>query len=154
MDRKFLEEKGLEKEAIEKIMAEHGKTIQAVKPAEDYEELKSARETLEKRTKDLEERLTATHEKYAEVDKVLAEKDNQLKSFETTNLKYRIASQIGIPLELAGRIQGDTEEAMKEDAEKLVGFMAKTEKAPLKPTEKTIVDKETQAYASMLENLN
>jgi len=54
MNRKFLEELGLEKETIDQVMAEHGKAIQAVKPADDYEELKEANATLEQQVQEMQ----------------------------------------------------------------------------------------------------
>ena len=60
MNREFLEKLGLEKEVIDQIMKEHGLTIQKVKP-EDYDEIKSAKEKLEKQVKDLNVTLTATN---------------------------------------------------------------------------------------------
>ena len=51
MNREFLESLGLEKEAIDKVMAEHGKAVQAVKPAEGHEQLKEELATLQKTTR-------------------------------------------------------------------------------------------------------
>lgn len=154
MNRKFLEELGLEKETIEKVMAEHGKAIQEVKPAEDIEELKSEKAALEKKVGDLETTLNATTEKYADVDTTLAEKDKLLKDVETKNMKFRIANQAGIPMDLAERLSGETEDEIKADAEKLSGFISKKNPLPLKPTEPEATDKTEQAYAKMLEELD
>ena len=153
MNRKFLEELGLEKEVIDQVMAEHGKTIQSVKP-DDYEELKSAKATLEQQLEELNGTLTATNEKYASVDETLQEKDRLIKDYETTNLKYRIANQAGIPMDIASRLAGETEEEIKADAEKLAGFVNKKQPLPLKGTEPPKVDEKEQAYTKILENLN
>ena len=51
MNRKFLEELGLENEAIEKIMKEHGKTIN------DYKEKAEQAETLESQIEDYKEQI-------------------------------------------------------------------------------------------------
>ena len=52
MNREFLESLGLEKEAIVKVMAEHGKAVQAVKPAEGHVQLKEELATLQKQLDD------------------------------------------------------------------------------------------------------
>lgn len=154
MNRKFLEELGLEKEVIDKVMAEHGKAIQDAKPAEDYEELLNTKATLEKQVSDLESTLTATTEKYADIDTTLAEKDKLLKDVETKNMKFRIANQAGIPMDLAERLSGETEDEIKADAEKLSEFVNKKQVPPLKPTEAEATDPTEQAYGNMIENLN
>lgn len=157
MDRNFLEELGLEKEVIDSIMKKHGKAIQAVKPAEDIEksleDLKNEKVALEKQVEELNGTLTSTTEKYADVDQTLVEKEKIITDYETKNLKYRIANQAGLPLDLAERLAGETEGEIKADAEKLSGFVSKPPVLPLKPTEPDIVDVEDQAYSSMLENL-
>lgn len=153
MNRRFLEELGLEKEAIDKVMTEHGKAIQEVKPADDYEELKKEKAALEKKVSDLEGTLTATNEKYADVDTTLAEKDKLLKNYETTNLKFKIANQAGIPLDLAERLSGETEDEIKADAEKLSEFVNKKPTLPLKSYEEPTEDDSTLALKQTLNEL-
>lgn len=150
MDRKFLESLGLEKEAIDKVMAEHGKTIQAAKPT-DYDDLKSAKETLEKQVEELNGSLTATNDKYTQQETTLGDLQKQVKSYEVDTLKTRIASQAGLPLDLAGRLSGETEDEIKADAEKFASFVGKPTPLPLKPTEQT--NDKTSPYKNMLENL-
>lgn len=79
MNREFLEEIGIEKEQVDKIMKEHGKAIQSVK--NEDEEAKTTIDTLEKQleernsdlkklreaaegNEDLEEQLQSMNEKY------------------------------------------------------------------------------------------
>jgi len=134
MDRKFLESLGLEKEAIDKVMAEHGKTIQAAKPT-DYDDLKSTKETLEKQVEELNGTLTATNDKYTQQESTLGDLQKQVKGYEVDTLKNRIASQVGLPLNLAGRLTGTTEDELKADAENFASFVSKPSPLPLKPTE-------------------
>lgn len=152
MDRKFLEGLGLEKEAIDSIMKEHGKSVQAAKPA-DYDDLKSAKENLEKQIEELNGTLQSTNEKYAGQDATLEKLQSQVKEYETKNLKYRIANQAGLPLDLAGRLTGETEDEIKADAEALAAFVSKTDPLPLKSTEPETSD-ELAPYKNMLENLD
>lgn len=154
MDRKFLEELGLEKEAIEKVMAEHGKAIQSVKPADDYEELKKTKATLEKQVTDLQKDLATKESEYSTVGTTLEELKNEVETYKVKDLKTSIAIQAGIPIDLAGRLTGETEEELKADAEKLSGFISKKNPLPLKPTEPEVTDKTEQAYAKMLDDLD
>lgn len=150
MNRDFLEKLGLEKEVIDKVMAEHGKTIQEVKP-KDYDEIKSAKEKLEKQVNDLNGTLTATNEKYANYDKNIDELNGKIKDYEIKNLKFRVANENGIPLELASKLTGETEEDLKKDAETLSSFIRKPT-LPLKHTEPKVDDKDAP-YKEILSNL-
>jgi predicted metal-binding transcription factor (methanogenesis marker protein 9) len=130
MTREFLENLGLEKEVIDQIMKEHGKAIQSAKP-QDYDDLKEANEKLKKQLGELE----GTIEEYKGYKDQLAEKDSIIKDYELKNLKYRIAVEAGIPLELAGRLSGESEQDIKKDAETLASYFSQKQPLPLKYTE-------------------
>src|SRR5690625_544974 len=148
MNRKFLEELGLEKEAIDKVMAEHGKAIQAVKP-DDYDELKEANATFEQQLNDLQNTINTQKEALGSVDDLKKE----VETYKLKDLKTSVAIQAGIPLELAGRLSGSTEEEIKADAESLAGLVNTKQPLPLKHTEPPKADAEESAYANMLEKL-
>src|SRR5690625_3096290 len=131
MNREFLEGLGLEKEVIESIMKEHGKAIQAVKPADDYEELKSTNESLQGQLQQLQETLDAKETELNGVEDIKQE----LKKYKLKNLKTSIAVEAGIPLELASRLSGETEDEIKADAENLAEFVNKKTPLPLKRSE-------------------
>ena len=147
MNREFLEKLGLEKEVIDKVMAEHGKTIQEIKP-KDYDDIKIENKTLKDTVTTLENSL----KEFEGYEDKLTEKDNKIKEYELKNLKYRIANENGIPLELASKLTGETEEDLKKDAETLSSFITKKQTLPLRTTEPQ-VDDETAPYKEMLDNL-
>ena len=147
MNREFLEKLGLEKEVIDSIMKEHGKTIQSVKP-DDYDDIKANNKTLKDTVATLENSL----KDFEGFEGKLAEKDYLIKDYEIKNLKYRIANENGIPLELASKLSGETEEDLKKDAETLSSFITKKQTLPLRTTEPK-VDDETAPYKEMLDNL-
>jgi predicted transposase YdaD len=130
MTREFLENLGLEKEVIDQIMKEHGKAIQSAKP-QDYGEIKEENEQLKQRIGELE----GTVEELKGYKDQLTEKDNLIKEYELKNVKYRIAVEAGIPLELANRLTGESEDELKRDAEMLSSFIARKQTLPLKDTE-------------------
>jgi hypothetical protein len=147
MNREFLEKLGLEKEVIDKVMAEHGKTIQEIKP-KDYDDIKTENKTLKDTVTTLENSL----KDFEGFEDKLTEKDNLIKEYEIKNLKYRIANENGIPLELASKLSGETEEDLKKDAETLSSFITKKQTLPLRTTE-TKVDDEMAPYKEMIDNL-
>ena len=150
MKREFLEELGLEKEVIDKIMAEHGKTIQSLKQEQEvFDQLKNEKEQLEQQLQELNDKLTTQEKELSSVEEL----QSKLKTYELENLKIKIANQAGIPLDLAGRLSGETEEEIKADAEKLAGFVNKKPTLPLKPSEPQNVDPKEKAYEKLLENL-
>lgn len=151
MKREYLKELGLEDEIIGKIMAEHGKSVQAAKPT-DYDDLKSAKETLEKQIEKLNGTLQATNDKYTQQESTLGELEAKVKGYEVDTLKTRIANQAGLPLDLAGRLSGETEDEIKADAEKFASFVSKPAPLPLKGTEQT--NDQTSPYKNMLDKLN
>lgn len=71
----------------------------------------------------------ATGKKLAAYEKDIADRDATIKKYETASVKARVAHEIGLPYELAGRLSGETEEDIRKDAEalfKLVGKPART----------------------------
>ena len=151
MNREFLESLGLEKEAINSIMAEHGKAVQAVKPADDYEELKSAKSTLEQQLADLNTTLETEKSTLQEQIQTLEKESN---TYKTNDLKLRIALENNIPYELANKLSGEDEDSLRQDAQTLANYIAKPETiAPLKDVEPPVVDSETESYKNILNNL-
>ena len=145
MTREFLENLGLEKEVIDQIMKEHGKAIQSAKP-QDYGEIKEENEQLKQRIGELE----GTVEELKGYKDQLTEKDNLIKEYELKNLKYRIAVEAGIPIELASRLTGESEDELKRDAEMLSSFIARKQTLPLKDTEP---NKDDDPYKKLLSGL-
>lgn len=149
MNREQLKEMGLTDEQVESVMKEHGKAIQAVKPADDYEDLKSANSTYEQQLKGLQDELDVSKQELGSVEDLKKE----VESYKLKDLKTTIAIQANIPLELASRLSGSTEEEIKADAENMAGFVNKKQPLPLKPTEPPVDDKDA-GLKSMLKNMN
>lgn len=82
-----------------------------------------------------------------------AKKDAQIKGYETDSVKTRIALELGIPYEMAGRLKGEDEKSIREDAQIMAKLIASNPKVPpLKSTEETGSSK-TAAYKALLGNL-
>lgn len=56
---------------------------------------------------------------YEEATRQLTELQSQLKASQVQALRSKVASELGIPPQLAERLRGETEEEMKQDAESL-----------------------------------
>ena len=151
MNREFLESLGLEKEAIEKVMKEHGLAVQAVKPAEGHEQLKEELATLQKQLDDANSTLESERTTLQEQIQTLEKESN---TYKTNDMKLRIALENNIPYELANKLSGEDEESLRQDAQTLANYIAKPETiAPLKDVEPPVVDSETESYKNILNNL-
>lgn len=155
MNREFLEGLGLEKEAIDKAMAEYGKSVNSYKEKiEELEGLSGKVSDYEKQIEELNQTLNSKEEKFSSYESNLTELQKEVESYKLKDLKTSYAYKAGIPLDLATRLSGETEEEIKADAEKLAGFVNKKQPLPLKGTEPPKVDEKEQAYTKILENLN
>ena len=64
--------------------------------------------------------------------KEIGDLKSKVKAYETNSVKMRIAREIGLPYELADRLSGEDEKAIREDAESLGKlFKAQSVTAPL-----------------------
>ncbi len=84
----------------------------AEKEKESAASMEELTKKLEKLTKD-----AATHEK------TVNELNAKIKGYESDSVKTRIAHEVGLPYELASRLSGDDEDAIRKDAEGLSKLM-------------------------------
>lgn len=98
----------------------------------DYDQLKTRVSDLEKENGVLKSAAEASKNSAADYDKQIADLKKQVASYETASLRTRIALQNSLPYDLADRLVGDDEEAIKADAERLAGFLK-----PAKPAAPT-----------------
>ena len=121
----------------------------------DYDQLKSRVAELEEENVGLKSTIEATNQSKAYTDKQLEELQSQIAGYETASLRTRIALQYGLPYDLADRLQGTDEESFKADAERLAGYMKRTQPvAPVRETEPQVGDSKTMQMKSMLRELN
>jgi|SRR5690625_2431442 len=151
MNREFLKELGLEDDVVDKVMAEYGKSIQDLKPAkEQLESVQSEKAQLEEQLQNLQQTLSSKDEELKSIDDL----KKQIKSYELNELKTNVAIKAGIPLELAGRLSGETEDEIKADAEKIAGYVQQQQPTPpLRPTEPKDVDSKDAGLLKMLDNI-
>lgn len=72
-------------------------------------------------------------------DDTIKELEGKVKTYETASMRTRIAHEVGLPYELAGRLTGDDEDSVRKDAEalnKLIGHRSVAPMATGEPSEK------------------
>ncbi len=127
---------------------------EAKKHSEATAELQSELDALKSANEEQEKTIKAMTEKYAGVDETISSLENKVKAYESDSVKTRICSEVGLPLELKNRLNGNTEEEIMQDAQELLKVIPKNT-APVKNTEVTPTDRneEQNALRDMLKNL-
>ena len=129
------------KDRVERAKKSAAKEFETqLKDLEQLKESVTAKETeigtLKSKIAEMEAEKKTNGESYNSMQK-------ELSQVKLSALKQRIAIDAGIPLEMADRLNGEDEESIKEDAEKVKGFWGakhvapsfKTEEVPTDPTE-------------------
>ena len=120
----------------------------------DYDDLKGKVGTYETQIADYAKQLEEATKKQSGHEKTVAELTAKLKGYETDSVKTRIALEKGLPYELAARLSGDSEDAIRQDAESLAKFVSRGPvPAPLRSSEPEKVDSERAALTKMLQDM-
>ena len=139
-------------EELDKIIAERLKRERSKVEDEFKEKLK----TYETQIQDLKSEnadAKANLEKVSEKDSEIQKLQGQIKGYEKSEMQRKIALENKIPYNLAGRIQGETEEEMLEDAKSLSKYFEKQEVVP--PLKNPEINKgQSGAYKELLQGLN
>lgn len=100
----------------------------------DYEELKNASANYESNIATLKQALEEANTKIAEHNTVVDGLNARISAYEVKETKTRIAKEVGLDMELADRITGTDEDAMRKDAESLANIF-KSHATPLAVSE-------------------
>ena len=120
----------------------------------DYDQLKSRVAELEKENVGLKSTIEDTNQSKADADKQLEDLQNQITGYETASLRTRVALQYGLPYDLADRLQGTDEESFKADAERLAGYIKKSQPvAPIRDSEPVLEKTENTLYKNLVQGL-
>lgn len=151
--------------------------FQAITTQEEFdarigERLKREREKLEKQFSDqyagyvsadeynkgvngLNEKLAKANKEAQDAANRVKELEGKVQEYETNSVKMRIARDLNMPFEMCDRLRGDNEEALRADAEALMGLFGQKGKAPAATSEPIASgDSEKAAYRQLLNNLN
>lgn len=117
-----------------------------LKDYSDYETVRNENVSLKKSLEDLK----SSNKDFEDFKEKFSKLENENKSLKLKSLKLKIASEYGIPLNLAERLNGFDENSLKEDALSLSDFFKQDFVAPLKEQEKK---GDNDPYKNLLENL-
>ena len=85
----------------------------------DYEDIKAKSADKDKQIAALSEKLEKQSGLTADYDSKLAELQAKVDEYATAAVKTKIAHEVGLPYELAKKLEGDNEEAIRADAQSL-----------------------------------
>ena len=120
----------------------------------DYDQLKSRIAELEEENVGLKSTIEDTNQSKADAERQLEGLRHQIAGYETASLRTRVALQHGLPYDLADRLQGNDEESFKADAERLAGYIKKSQPvAPIRDSEPQVGDNKTMQMKQMLQEL-
>lgn len=108
---------------------------EAKEKAAKFDELTKRVSGFEEQIQKLNNDLKAEREKHSNTDETIAALTKRATAAEASILKSKIAHEAGLPYELAERLSGDTEDALREDAKTLAGFVKPQTAPPLRSTE-------------------
>ena len=120
----------------------------------DYEELKTKTDEYGRQIEGFNQTIKENSEKIAGYEKSSGEMQAKLKKYEMDSMKMKIAHEAGIPFELASRLSGEDEAAIRKDAESISKFISKKKTSvPLASADPEKLDSKQIAMKSMLDNL-
>lgn len=97
----------------------------------DYEDLKAKADTYEKQIADLNEQLKGNETKQAEFTRQIEDLTKKAHQYEIGSVKTKVALEVGLPYQLADKLSGDDEDAIREDAKKMAEFITMKQVAPI-----------------------
>lgn len=140
-------------EALKERLSRERETIRK-QYDEEYAPFKETAESLTKENAELKTTIEEANKSKDEINEKLETLESNLKNYEISSMKTKIALQNGIPYDMASRLMGEDEASITEDAKKLSELINISKPTPpLKNTESN-VDGENQSYISLLNNLN
>lgn len=107
----------------------------------DYDSVKHQNDELTAQIADLTKQIKAKDEAISGNKEIVDNLNAKIKDYETRSVKTRIAHEVGLPYQLADKLSGEDEDAIREDAKKMALFI-KTPAAPIGSVEPTHEDED------------
>lgn len=105
----------------------------------DYDSVKKQNDELTAQIADLTKQIKAKDEAISGNKEIVDNLNAKIKDYETRSVKTRIAHEVGLPYQLADKLSGEDEDAIREDAKKMASFI-KMPAAPIGSVEPTHED--------------
>lgn len=112
----------------------------------DYNSLQDKVKAYEQQVADLSDQLKQGETKLTEFTTEKEGLEAKVKEYESASLRTKIALETGLPYQLAEKLSGDDEEAIRADAKKLAEFVAKPA-APIGGAEPNRTDEDPKETA-------
>lgn len=90
----------------------------------DYDTLAEKIKSLETENTNLKQAITEKETSESTTASKIADLEKDVTAWKNKSLKQQIAMKNGLPFDLADRLQGDTEESLNEDAERLASLVS------------------------------
>jgi hypothetical protein len=120
----------------------------------DYDSLAEKIKNLETENTNLKQTISNKEESESANLNRIAELEKSVSGWEAKALKQQVAIKYGLPFDLADRLQGDSEESLNEDAERLASLVnVKNYTQPLASTEPTVSGGIDAAWRDVVKNL-
>ncbi|MGX7096419.1 hypothetical protein ACWOBL_06140 [Gemella bergeri] len=120
----------------------------------DYDSLAEKIKNLETENLNLKDTISTKEESESTNLNRIAELEKSVSGWEAKALKQQVAIKYGLPFDLADRLQGDSEESLNEDAERLASLVnVKNYTQPLADTEPTVSGGIDAAWRDVVKNL-
>ena len=120
----------------------------------DYDSLAEKIKNLETENLNLKDTISAKEESESTNLNRIAELEKSVSGWETKALKQQVAIKYGLPFDLADRLQGDSEESLNEDAERLASLVnVKNYTQPLADTEPNVTGGVDAAWRDVVKKL-
>ena len=128
------------------------------KELSEFKEKASASEAeYKKRLDEAANTIKSLNEKIAGHDQIVSDLTARATTAEGSLMKIKVAHNNGVPMELANRLVGSTEEELAEDAKSFAAYMAPAQAPPLRsnaPADSKANNSLDAAYATMLASIN
>lgn len=131
--------------------ARRGERERLEKQYAGFDDFKAKAEKYDADVKALNEKITGLEGEKTTSAAKISELEGKVREYETNSVKMRIARECGLPAELADRLSGEDEKAMRTDAEALAKLIKGQNVAPIyKPTGEGGNDGKDAALRSLL----
>lgn len=121
----------------------------------DYDQLAEKIKKLETENSNLKQTITDKETSESTTASKIADLEKDVTTWKQKSLKQQIAMKNGLPFDLADRLQGDSEESLNEDAERLASLVnVKTYTQPLADKEPNLeINSVDAAWRDVVKNL-
>lgn len=100
-----------------------------------------------------ESKFKEANDKLQSHDEEVAKLNAEISTYKLESMKHKVAHENGLPYELAARLTGETEDALKQDAEALKKYVNKPQAIPL-ATPEVEPDGEKTSYEKALKKFS